>query len=211
MNFYIISPPEENINFTPKNFNIISDILKVDYFQFRPKFKKLKDRINFVKKYFDDFKEICQNKKIKIIINNDFEIAKKFFFDGIHLGQEDRLCKEARKVFGIDFQIGVSCNNSIEMYKKAKVHGANYVAYGPMFKSKTKNKKKISKNKILQIRENIKLPLTLIGGINHSNFLKLRDINPSNIAIIDSIWNFKNGPSESAELFKKNLIYGVHK
>ena len=76
---------------------------------------------------------------------------------------------------------------------------------------KQKIKKKISKNKILQIRENIKLPLTLIGGINHSNFLKLRDINPSNIAIIDSIWNFKNGPSESAELFKKNLIYGVHK
>ena len=211
MNFYIISPPEENINFTPKNFNIISDILNVDYFQFRPNFKKLKDRVNFVKKYFNDFKEICQNKKIKIIINNDFEIAKKFFFDGIHLGQEDKNCKEAKKLFGINFQVGVSCNDSIEIYKKAKDHGANYVAFGPMFNSKTKNKKKISKSKILKIRKNIKLPLTLIGGINHSNFLKLKDTNPSNIAIIDSIWNFKSGPSKSAELFKKKIIYGAQK
>ncbi len=209
MNFYIISPPEENINFTPKNFNIISDILNVDYFQFRPKFAKLKDRINFVEKYFNDFKQICNNKKIKIIINNDFEIAKKFFFDGIHLGQEDKLCSEAKKLFGINFQVGVSCNDSIEKYKKAKDHGANYVAFGPMFNSKTKNKKKISKNKIQKIRENIKIPLTLIGGINHSNFLKLRDIKPSNIATIDSIWNFKNGPKKSAELFKKKLIYGA--
>ena len=211
MNFYIISPPKENINFTPRNFNIVSDILKVDYFQFRPKFKRLKDRLNFVKKYFNDFKEICKKKKIKIIINNDFEIAEKFLFDGIHLGQNDKLCEEAKKLFGINFQVGVSCNNSIEMYKKAKDQGANYVAFGPMYKSKTKNKRKISKKDILKIRENIKLPLTLIGGINHSNFMNLRNINPSNIAIINSIWDFKNGPSKSAALFKKKIINGVQK
>ena len=96
MNFYIISPPEENINFTPKNFNIISDILNVDYFQFRPKFVKLKDRINFVKKYFNDFKEICQNKKIKIIINNDFEIAKKFFLMAYILVKKIKTAKKLK-------------------------------------------------------------------------------------------------------------------
>ena len=40
-------------------------------------------------------------------------------FDGIHLGQEDKNCKEAKKLFGINFQVGVSCNDSIEIYKKS--------------------------------------------------------------------------------------------
>ena len=31
-----------------------------------------------------------------MIINNDFEIAEKFIFDGIHLGQKDKKCSEAK-------------------------------------------------------------------------------------------------------------------
>ena len=40
------------------------------------------------------------------------------------------------------FSIGISCNNSIELAKKAKIEGADYVAFGPAFNSKTKNIKK---------------------------------------------------------------------
>ena len=64
MKFYIISPPTENINFNPHNFELISDQIKVDYFQFRPKFQSLKDRESFVEKYHFSFLEICKKKKI---------------------------------------------------------------------------------------------------------------------------------------------------
>ena len=32
-----------------------------------------------------------------MIINNDFEIAEKFNFDGIHLGQTDKSCHDAKE------------------------------------------------------------------------------------------------------------------
>ena len=55
-----------------------------------------------------------------MIINNDFEIAEKFIFDGIHLGQKDKKCKEAKINFGSEFIVGVSCSNSYSLYIEAK-------------------------------------------------------------------------------------------
>ena len=208
MKFYIISPPENNINFSPKNFDLISKIINVEYFQFRPKFSNIQKKISFVGKYFSEIKQICKKNKTKLIINDDFEIAKKFVFDGIHLGQYDKDCIEAKKKFGRKFHVGVSCGASIVSAKKAQNDGANYVAFGPAFKSKTKNKKKISLNNLIKKRMEISLPFTIIGGINHKNFVKLRELRPDYVAIINSLWNFKAGPIESAKLFKKLMFIG---
>ena len=97
MKFYIVSPPGYNKNFSAENFDKITDLISVEYFQFRPKFSKLLERKKFIKKFYNPFSKICKNKNIKLIINNDFEIAKDFFFDGIHLGQNDKSCSEAKK------------------------------------------------------------------------------------------------------------------
>ena len=60
----------------------------------------------------------------------------------------------------------------------------------------------IIKNLIEQ-RNKISLPFTLIGGINHKNVCKLKILKPNNVAIIDSMWSFECGPIESARLYKK--------
>ena len=85
-----------------------------------------------------------------------------------------------------------------------KIDKADYVAFGPAFKSKTK-KKKIDLLQFNKIKKKIKLPYVFIGGINHSNIKKLISFKPNNIAIIDSLWNFKQGPVQSALKFKENL------
>ena len=82
MKFYIISPPDYNENFSAENFDKITDLIPVEYFQFRPKFSKLFERKKFIKKFHNSFSKICKNKNIKLIINNDFEIAKDFFLMG---------------------------------------------------------------------------------------------------------------------------------
>ena len=97
MKIYLISPPKQTASFTAEMFDKITDIIPVQYFQFRPKFKLISDRLNFVRKYYVSFSEICKKKKIKLIINDDFEIAEEFFFDGIHLGQNDKSCLAAKK------------------------------------------------------------------------------------------------------------------
>ena len=144
MKFYIISPPKINKNFNHEIFDKITDIICVNFFQFRPKYKSLSDRLNFVSHHYKEISKICKKKKIKMIINNDFEIAEKFIFDGIHLGQKDKKCKEAKINFGSEFIVGVSCSNSYSLYIEAKNQKADYVAFGPVFKTLSKKKKKLT-------------------------------------------------------------------
>ena len=143
MKFYLISPPKINKNFNHDIFDKVTDIISVNFFQFRPKYKSLSERFNFVSYHYKEISKICKKKKIKLIINNDFEIAKKFIFDGIHLGQKDRKCKDAKINFGSEFIVGVSCSNSYSLYIEAKKQKADYVAFGPVFKTLSKKKKKL--------------------------------------------------------------------
>ena len=51
MKFYIVSPPSYNKNFSAENFDKVTDLISVEYFQFRPKFSKLLERKKFIKKF----------------------------------------------------------------------------------------------------------------------------------------------------------------
>ena len=205
MKFYVISPPKINENFNYQNFDRITDIIKIDFFQFRPKHSSILNRLKFVEKYYGEFSQICKKKKIKMIINDDFEIAERFKFDGIHLGQEDKSCHDAKMKFGENFVVGVSCSNSLIFYDEAVNQKADYVAFGPIFKTYSKKKNSINLENLSLSLKNLRLPFTLIGGINHSNFMQLLKYEPLNIAIINSIWNYEKGPVESALLFNKIL------
>ena len=99
----------------------------------------------------------------------------------------------------------MSCSNSYDLYKKAKEESADYVAFGPAFNTDSKNKEKIDLNIIRKFKSKLKLPFVLIGGINHKNLLSLKSLSPNYIAIISSLWNFKEGPIESAKKFRELL------
>ena len=205
MNYYLISPPIEHKNFNLVNLIGLSKIIKIDFLQLRPKYITLKKDEEFIEKYHFLFQKICTENKIKLIVNDNLRLAKKLRFDGVHLGQEDISCKEARDYLGKNSIIGISCNNSVQLSIKARKDGADYVAFGPMFKSKTKENKKslIDLRKFKEREDKIPLPYTLIGGIDHKNLYKIKKIKAKNIAIISSLWNFKEGPIESAKIFKK--------
>ena len=205
MKFYLISPPKINKNFNHEIFDKVTDIISVNFFQFRPKYKSLSERLNYVSNHYEEISKICKKKKIKMIINNDFEIAEKFIFDGIHLGQKDKKCKEAKINFGSEFIVGVSCSDSYSLYIEAKNQKADYVAFGPVFKTLSKKKKKINLDKAVFVLRKLRLPFTLIGGINHNNFMELVKYKPLNLAMINSIWDYERGPVKSALVFKKIL------
>ena len=63
MKIYLISPPKLIKSFNSKVFDTITDVIPVEYFQFRPKFKLLKDRLSFVEKHYESFSRICKRKK----------------------------------------------------------------------------------------------------------------------------------------------------
>ena len=68
-----------------------------------------------------------------------------------------------------------------------------------------KKKRKINFDKAVFVLKKLRLPFTLIGGINHTNFMELVKYKPLNLAMINSIWDYEKGPVESALVFKKIL------
>ena len=68
-----------------------------------------------------------------------------------------------------------------------------------------KKKKTINFNQAVFVLKKLRLPFTLIGGINHSNFMELVKYRPLNLAMINSVWNYEKGPVKSASVFKKIL------
>lgn len=210
MIFYIISPKKEKKNFTLENFKKITQTIKVNFFQLRPKYSTKNENIAFNKKYFFLFSDFCKKKKIKLIVNDDVELAQKLNFDGVHLGQEDIDCSIARRILGEKSIIGISCNDSLKLAQKAQNCGANYLAFGPVFNSVTKksDRKFVNLKNLKTIEKKISVPYTLIGGIKHENITMLKNLNFKNLAVIDSLWNFKKGPVESAKLYSHILKKG---
>ena len=101
--------------------------------------------------------------------------------------------------------LGVTCHSSKILANNAIQNKADYVAFGPVFKTLSKKKKKINFDKAVFVLRKLRLPLTLIGGINHTNFMELVKYKPLNLAMINSIWDYERGPVKSALVFKKIL------
>ena len=185
---YLISPNKiKNEEFYIKLRQLLSS-KKVSFFQLRLKKGTLKKKIYIAKK----IRKICKKYQVKFLVNDNPIIAKKVNADGCHLGQKDMNILDARKILKNKI-IGITCHNSINLAKKAIANGANYLALGAFYSSKTKKTKYKATIKILKLAKKItNTPIVAIGGINQNNYKKLL-LNKANfLAISGYIWNNKN-------------------
>ena len=108
---------------------------------------------------------------------------------------------EARKILKNKI-IGITCHNSIKLAKKAIKDGADYLAFGAFYSSKTKEIKYKANIKILNLAKKItNTHIVAIGGIKLNNYKKLL-LNKANFLAISSyIWN--NNKYKPIEAIKK--------
>ena len=196
---YLISP---NKILNKSFYNILNLVLKtnkVKFFQLRLKKQRIEKKIMIAKKVL----KICKRNKVKFIINDDPLLALKVNADGCHLGQKDMAINEAKKILKNKI-IGVTCHNSIKLAKKALLNGANYIALGSFYKTKTK--KVIYKANITtlnKIKKSLKIPVVAVGGINEKNYKYLLLNKADFLAISGYIWkNKKLGPLRAIEKIK---------
>ena len=110
---------------------------------------------------------------------------------------------EAKKILKNKI-IGVTCHNSVRLAKKAFLNGANYIALGSFYKTRTKKVKYTSNiNTLSKIKKLMNLPVVAIGGINEKNYKKLLLNKADFLAISGYIWNNKKLKPHQAI---KNLI-----
>jgi len=191
---YLISPNKiKNDEFYIKLNQVLSS-KKVNFFQLRLKKERFKNKIYIGKK----IKKICKKYRVKFLINDNPIIAKQINADGCHLGQNDMDILDARKILKNKI-IGITCHNSLKLAKKAISSGANYLALGAFYPSKTKKTKYKASLKVLGLAKKLTdIPIVAIGGIKDTNYKKLL-LNKANFLAISSyIWNNKKlNPKEA--------------
>ena len=183
---YLISPNKIKKSFY-NNLKVVLSSNLISFFQLRLKQYSLIER----KEIGIKIKKICKKYKVKLIVNDDPILAKEISADGCHLGQTDMNIQRARKILRKKI-IGITCHNSKKLIKQAIKDGANYIAIGAFFKSKTKKVNYIAKPSLISWAKRFtKLPVVIIGGITNKNFRKLLLHKPDFLAISGGIWHKK--------------------
>ena len=192
----MISPNKINVSFYGDLIKVLRSG-KVSFFQLRLKNYSWGNKLKIAKK----IRLICQNYKVKFIINDDPILAKKINADGCHLGQNDMDIKSARKILKKKI-IGVTCHNSLKLAKLAERDKADYIAFGAFNLSKTKKVKYKAKIGLInKFKKSSNIPVVAIGGINNLNYKKLLLNKADFLAISGYIW--KNKIQKPNEMVKK--------
>jgi len=147
----------------------------------------------------------CQKSNIVFIANDDPELAVELEADGVHLGQEDIKkypIEKTRTIIGKDKLIGLS-THCLEEVEAANQLDINYIAFGPLFETKTKSYS-IGIKDLPKALELSKFPVVCIGGINLNNIQQVLGLGALNIAMIREITESPNIEEKTKQL--KNLI-----
>jgi|TARA_B110000037_G_scaffold188366_1_gene219746 thiamine-phosphate pyrophosphorylase len=196
---YLISPNKIRDKKFYNDLTLIFKSGKVSFFQLRLKKETSKNKLIIGKK----IKKICNKFKVKFLVNDNPKLAEELNADGCHLGQKDMNIQEARKILKNKI-IGITCHNSVKLAEEAIKNGADYLAFGAFYSTKTKVTKYYANTKILSwSKNNVKVPVVAIGGITDKNYSNLIENGADLIAISSFIWRNKD-KLKAVKSFNKN-------
>jgi len=132
-------------------------------------------------------RELTLSFDCRLIVNDRIDIALGSAADGIHLGQEDLPLEVGRKLVGEKI-VGISTHN-LEQAKEAEANGADYIGFGPIFGTATKNTGYTARGleMLAKLRAAVALPIVAIGGITEANIQQVWRAGADSAAIISDI------------------------
>jgi thiamine-phosphate pyrophosphorylase len=131
---------------------------------------------------------LCRQRSVPFIVNDNPYIAKRLNADGVHLGQEDikkYTLSKTRCMIGRNKIIGIS-THSIQEFKAANSQAFDYIAFGPIFPTSTKDYN-IGTGDIEEVLGISDKPVIFIGGINTLNIGSIIKKRAEHIAVIRAI------------------------
>jgi len=132
-------------------------------------------------------KDLAGKHNAVFIVNDYSDIALAVDADGVHLGQDDLPVKEARKILGKGKIIGVS-THCIEQALEAEQAGADYLGFGPVFHTSTKDAGSPRGTDLLgEIKNKVSIPVVAIGGINLENIHSVLETGVDAVAVASAI------------------------
>ena len=132
-------------------------------------------------------KKITAPRKVPLIINDRIDICLAADADGVHLGQKDLPCAEARRILGSGKIIGVSAALPEEALR-AQTDGADYLGVGAVFATGTKSDTRpVTPEIIREIRSAVTIPFVVIGGVNAENIKQLYGLGINGAAVVSAV------------------------
>ena len=132
---------------------------------------------------------LCHDHGIPLIINDDVELAAAVGASGVHLGKSDNTLRSARMLLGANAIIGVSCYNEFERAVEAASEGADYIAFGRFFPSRSKPDAVSADPELLrQAQQRLSLPVVAIGGVTPENGASLITAGAQLLAAIQGVF-----------------------
>ncbi len=145
---------------------------------------------------------IAQKRDVAFILNDRPDLAAATGCDGVHVGQEDATYAEARAILGRDAIIGVTCHDSMHLAMDAAEQGADYVAFGAFFPTKTKDAQHHATVELLvDWASAMVVPCVAIGGITPENCAPLVVAGADFLAVVSSVWGAPDGPDGAIRRF----------
>jgi thiamine-phosphate pyrophosphorylase len=145
---------------------------------------------------------IVQARGAAFILNDRPDLAAELGADGVHVGAEDRPYAEARKLVGPDAIVGVSCYASRHEAMEAAEAGADYVAFGAFFPTRTKEPRARADIELLSWwSEMMTVPCVAIGGITPENCGPLVEAGADFLAVVSAVWDHPEGPDAAVRAF----------
>lgn len=156
-----------------------------------------------------DLAALCSNAHVPLIINDDPELAKRCGAAGVHLGQSDSSLVAARQLLGEHAIIGATCHAELALAAGADRDGADYLAFGRFFNSKTKPNAPAADTSVLAQARRFGKPVTAIGGITVDNGEALIRAGADLLAVVGGL--FDGDPASIEERARRfTRLFAAH-
>lgn len=143
---------------------------------------------------------ICRAARVPFLIDDDVEAARRSGADGVHVGQSDVACADARSILGPDAIVGVSAQ-TVEEARAAEAAGADYLGVGALIPTPTKpDAVDVTKEELARICQAVKIPVVGIGGLHAGTLDVLAGTGVDGAAVVSAIFAADDIPAATREL-----------
>ena len=124
---------------------------------------------------------------VPLIVNDRADVALAACADGVHVGQSDMDCRDARRLLGPSAAIGLSVEN-LDQVETAPPE-ADYLGVSPVFSTATKTDTapEWGLAGLAALRRATRRPLVAIGGIHSGNAASVIRAGADGIAVVSAI------------------------
>ena len=143
---------------------------------------------------------ICREAGVPFVVDDDVDVALEVGADGVHVGQDDMACENARAILGPDAIIGVSAQ-TVEQALAAQQAGADYLGVGALIPTPTKpDAVDVTFDELRAICDAVDIPVVGIGGLNATTVSQLAGSGVDGAAVVSAIFAADDCEAAAAEL-----------